>query len=99
MNDTDERPCAARGSLLLTLILLVAGCKDTDRKAGEIDFHYKVVRIEGREWIAYRSAHGIWEIAGPIDCPSNHDAVPAAKAASSDRGTRREELGTGNTPE
>jgi sulfite reductase alpha subunit-like flavoprotein len=29
---------------------------------------------------------------------ANHDAAPAAKAAASDRGTQREELGTGESP-
>ena len=67
--EANEMSAPMLGSLALSLVLFAAGCDGTDRKAKEIDFNYKVIQIEGQEWIAYRGAHGIWQIAGPIGRP------------------------------
>lgn len=59
---------------LTALLVVIAGCRynearNTDSrhaalKKNNIGFEYKVICIEGKQFIAYRAAYNYWHIAG-----------------------------------
>lgn len=77
MSDQNERSVASDGSVgwrfaaVLSIVFSLAACLGCDspdtRQADEIDLKYRVVTVEGRKWIAYKGAHGLTHLAGPID--------------------------------
>jgi len=73
---TSKTFSAAKLALALFGIALVSGCADA-RNSGSKDeiplrrseqgIRYKLVKIEGRTFVATQSAYGYWTLAGPID--------------------------------